>query len=178
MAIEQCRAELARMTADLDVLKHSLASKDTKLRNVLDERNHAQWKLQDFLKSNSKKKSSSNSYIPVTPPRIDKKRLSNDDHSVSPTTITATLEKEGNMSIAPAPSPPSPHLLPTMDEKTMTFDLKEKHYLSLIFRLRSELAKMKRVHQTEEDVKHLETSNQRLPLQSKFVRKSVKPLRR
>lgn len=183
VTIEQCRSELARVKKDLDTLKHALSSKDTKLKHVLEERNQAQWKLQDYMNSNLQRKDkvNKNSSIPVTPPRTPQKTYSNsptNSMSVSPTTITANLtpkKDENTAALQATVRAPSTQL--TMEDTVTSFDLKEKHYLSLIFRLRSELAKMKKMN--EDSVNLLETkSHERLPLKSNFVRKTSKPLKR
>ena len=97
---------------------------------------------------------------------------------MSPTTVTDACLQEDEHGATSAP-PAAPRVL-TAGEKAHTFDLKEKHYLSLIFRLRSELAKIKKdkgesMHIVERGV---ETINKKIPLISNFVRKTSKPFQR
>lgn len=180
VALEQCKSELSKLNCDVDTLKHALSSKDAKLKSVLDERNRAQWKLLDVQKSQSTppllKKRNSISNIPVTPPRTPKNSTPNVANSISPVTITAHLTPEKDCfdpdnSAACTAVDLTTQLIPE-NGAPASFDMKEKHYLSLIYRLRTELAKLKKVN--AEKTCAVVGGNKILPLKSAFVRKPLK----
>ena len=126
VAVEQLQSNLSQLKNELEILKHSLQSKDTKLRNVIDERNRANWKLDDYVNGKAAVRNRSNI---VTPTKV---AAHDESHTASPTTITDELTPEKSVK--------NTMMKPIVSS---SFDIREKHYLSLIYRLRSEISKLR-----------------------------------
>lgn len=161
VTIEKLQTKVTKLSDDNETLKHALASKDGKLKSVLDERNKAQWKLQDHLKhlaspiASSKKKMEFSCVR--TPPRLLRSKSTNGLLSSSPTTV---------VDISPDRTIISPSV-PNGDGDLHSFVLKEKHYLSVIYRLRSEVSRLR----GEVDQDGLSSDNK---LKSTYIRNSPK----
>lgn len=139
--IEQCRLELSKTKHDVETLRNALESKDRKLRNVCEERNRFQRHLLDLNSSKGHcpmKKRVFSSHIPVTPPRSP---APCDDHTSSPVTVMGALTPDNERGEGGDQQSLRPQDLEKFE--TRAFDMKEKHYLSLIFRLRTEISRLK-----------------------------------